>query len=396
MSIEATTVQRERPSTADILAGLQQHFEASAAARRGLCLLGAGLYEKAESMFRRAQQTGWTDGSLPAFLAASLYGQGRAEDAAQAVAPSVVQRDAGTAAQVRHALLLWEAGRPDDAIASLRHSVSKNPERAELHFQLGTLLSSMQDYEEAELRFTQAINLDRRHTEAWVSLAMCCGLRHAPREAVGYLQTAQKQRPNDLRIAMLLAQAAAAVQATGAEVCLQPAMPDEAYVDPAGVAELASVIQSDPDFVDAFLSISVTDLDKRVYAMLLATIELALERQPEHAELHFHCGQVLDRLGRREDAISATERARAIDPTFARALIELGRLYHRTNRRADAMARLEEAIRAGADYADVHLMLGDLYRDEGKTDRAKASYRRALALNDRYEAAEQALAALAV
>jgi tetratricopeptide (TPR) repeat protein len=161
-----------------------------------------------------------------------------------------------------------------------------------------------------------------------------------------------------------------------------------------GIEELSRIIEIDPDFVDAFLSIPAGDLDEQVFAMLLRTLEAALERQPEHAELHYHCGRVLQRLGRNEAAIDENEKAVRIDPMFTRALIELGRLYHQTDRRDDATTRLEQAIEAGAEYADVYYLLGNLYRDKGEITLARSAYRRALDINTGYEEARQALAAL--
>jgi tetratricopeptide (TPR) repeat protein len=105
---------------------------------------------------------------------------------------------------------------------------------------------------------------------------------------------------------------------------------------------------------------------------------------------------VLERLGRREDAITQNEQAVRIDPKFTRALIELGQLYHATDRNEDATSRLEQAVAAGADYADVHFLLGNLYRDCGQLNRARNAYRRALTINERYEAAQEALKALPV
>ena len=172
-------------------------------------------------------------------------------------------------------------------------------------------------------------------------------------------------------------------------------MPD-AHPEPdyAGIEELSHVIGAEPDFVDAFLSIPTGKVDEKVFAMLLETLHTALERQPEHAELHYHCGRVLTRLGHDDAAIDQNERAVSIDPKFTRALIELGKLYSRTDRTADATTRLERAVAAGAEYADVFYLLGNLYRDQGQIGQARTAYRRALKINERYEEAKTALEAL--
>lgn len=374
---------------------IMTRHESAAEIRRGICLLNAGQFDKAAAAFSRAAKYGSTDRSLASYLAACYLGEGRMDAAAECFAEALSQGKTDTAVRVRHALALWSAGKREDALQSLREGIRLDRECAELHFQLGTFLTSMERFDEAELRFTQALTIDRHHVETLVSLALCCALRSEPSEALSYLRRAQDCRPLDARIGMLLAQAATAARYQGSIVPLRARMPDvQPIADARGIAELSRVIEADPDFVDAFLSIPVKAIDKEVFAMLLVTLNQALERQPEHAELHYHCGRVLARLGRRQDAIHENERAVHIDPTFARALIELGRLYRDTDRSADAATRLEQAIAAGAKYADVYFLLGGLYRDQGHVDRARSAFQQALSINNRYEAAQDALAAL--
>lgn len=380
---------------------LKDRFERADRIRRGVCLLNAGQYEQAEATFKRVLDNGSTDPSVASYLAACLLGQGEPEAAAEQFSCIVAEDSSQVAAQIRHALALWSAQKCDEAIHSLREGIRSNPECAELHFQLGTLLASLERYEEAELRFTQALNIDRDHTEALVSYALCCAVRNTPSEALSYLRRAQALNPHDARIGLLLSQTAKAVQHQGLTVRMRAQMPKpDLLVDSRGIEELSRVIEAEPDFVDAFLSLPVGQfathmrVDECIFTLLLKTLEAALERQPEHAELHFHCGRVLDRLGRHQDAINENERAVQIDPTFIRALIELAKLYRKTDRTADAATRLEQAIAAGAEYADVYYLLGNLYRDRGNLARARRAYAQAIVLNERYEAAEKALEAL--
>jgi tetratricopeptide (TPR) repeat protein len=376
---------------------LRKRYEAAGCVRRGICLLNAGKFVDAAEAFDRARQLGSTDRSLPAYIAGGLLGQGDSDAAADQFAQIGRHFPADITNQIRHALCLRSAGRTEEAIEVLRCAVRERPECAELHYQLGTLLAGDERFEEAELRFTQAVSIDREHASALVSLALCCGVRQGPAEALTHLQRAQNLRPHDAHVGWLLAQAAAAVQQQGLCVRMKAAISsDENAADPRGIAELSRIIEAEPDFVDAFLSIPAGQVDDAVFAMLLSTLRVALERQPEHAELHYHCGRVLDRLGRRGDAIDENERAVELDPTFIRALIELGKLYHATDRAADATTRLEQAIRSGAEYADVYFLLGNLYRDQGRVGQAKTAYVHALAINASFEAAQKALAELVV
>jgi len=374
---------------------IKSHFAAARQVGRGVCLLNAGEYDKAREAFLEAETHGSTDRSLPEYLAACLLGTRGPGDAVDVLGESVRSGEDETRTTIRHALALWAAGRREDALTTLRRAVAADAECAELHFQLGTLLTCLDEYEEAELRFTQAVSIDRNHAEALMSLAMCCGVRGEAAEAVVHLQRAQARRPNDARIGLLLAQAAKSARDTGHAVEIRATPSDPRSInEQRGIEELSRVIENEPDFVDAFLSIPPGEVDEGVFAMLLKTLRAALERQPEHAELHYHCGRVLGRLGRHEDAIDANVRAVQLDPRFTRALIELGKLYQRTNRADDAMTRLEQAVDAGAEYADVYYVLGNLYRACGNLTRARSAYRRALDINHYYADASRALASL--
>jgi len=395
ITAQKNEIRSPKLSPAELMERLKSQYEAADQVRRGVCLLNAGRYDEAAAAFSKAEQLGSTDRSLSSYIAGCLVGQERTDEAARQWAQRVGDAPRDSVSRIRHAQALWAAGKAGSAIEALRQAVGDDPECAELHLQLGTMLAATEMFDEAELRFTQALSIDREQAEALTNLALCCGARGAASEAVSHLQRAQARRPHDARIGLLLAEAAKAMQQQGLAVRVRASIADgEAGVDRPGIEELSRLIEGDPDFVDAFLSIPAGEVDGRVFAMLLSTLEVALERQPEHAELHFHCGRVLDRLGRRDDAIGANERAVEINPTFIRALIELGKLYRDTDRTEDATTRLEQAIVAGAEYADVYYLLGNLYRDQGQVSRARSAYRRALAINNRYEAAQQALAAL--
>jgi len=393
MSVAQTTgAEAIAQRRAELVERVRSQFEAKDLVRRAVDRFHAGRFDEALSLFQDALARGADGTTLTDYLADCHVFAGHYSDAAQALDRKAASKHRTVGDAVRHAYVLSAGGRTERAIDTLRGAVRRNSESAELHFHLGTLLSEIGEVEEAELRFAQVLSIDAGHVDAMVSLGLCYGVRQDIASAFTWLQRAQARRPGDARIGIMLTQAAKALYQKTAASGLSPILRtyDEA-AQAADIEELARVIEADPDFVDAFLALSNTKVNEEVFAVLLRTLETALERQPEHAELHYHCGRVLDRLGRCDAAIIENERAVAIDPMFTRALIELGRLYRRTNRTTDAASRLEAAIMTGADYADVHFLLGKLYCDLGAIEKARRSFRRALSLNDRYEAAREAL-----
>ena len=386
-----------RPSSrrAELEKLLQAYFVGQRHLRRGICYLNAGQFDRATEEFTKASTANPNSAELPRYLSAALVGAERFNEARRVLEKKTTGIGATPADIIRQAMLHWRTGQPNDAVGMLRQGVAQFPDNAEIQFQLGTLLADQDEPEEAELRFTQAIAIDKGHAEALVSLAMCHGMRQDAAGAVALLERAQRLRPTSARIALLLSMAAQAKCAQGSTVNVRADMPDEPVVSDEGVQELSRLIEADPDFADAFLALNIAEVDETVYAMLARTIQLAIARNPRQADLHYQCGRVLERLGRAQEAIEATERAVNINPRYVQALIQLARLYQKTDRRACATTRLEQTILLGAEYADTYYLLGNLYRDSGQLERARWAYEHALRINSSFEAAREALASLA-
>jgi len=380
------------PPGETLVARVRHRAETNDMIRRAIILFNAGTWDRALSLFQAAQARGADGVPLARFLADCYCAIRRPAAAAAALSatdPTSV-RD-----RLQLVSCLSESGHHRLAFSAMREAVARDPECAPYHFHLGTMLAERGDYDEAELRFTQVLSIDRDHVEAIVQLALCCGAGGRLDDAFGLLQRAQAHRPGDGRIGVMLTQCAKVLAARGVGAQFRPTL--RAFDEPSTTADidrLSRLIADDPDFIDALLSVGDTAGDEGVLPLLLATLRLALEREPEYAELHYHLGCVLARLGQPESAIAANERAIALDATLTGALIELGQLYQKTDQHDYAIARLEQAVRAGADYADVHFQLGGLYRDQGRDAKARHEFGRALRLNDGYTAAEEALETL--
>jgi tetratricopeptide (TPR) repeat protein len=253
------------------------------------------------------------------------------------------------------------------------------------------MLAAEDDRTEAEKLFERAISLNPSHAGAYERLAQCGSADNRHERAVQFLERAHQLDPSNLRVTWQLA---LATQSTGGE--FRPAIktPAARPIDAAAIERLGEAIVAEPDFVQAFLSLPVTEADGEVFSALAATLESALRQHSEFADLHYHCGMVYRRLGRDKDAIQHAEQAVQLNPRYVGALVLLAQLYSQTDRCADAMQRLEQALQAGGDYPDVHYLLGRMSQTTGQFARARQAYERALDLNKHYSAAREALAAL--
>lgn len=380
----------EASSPIRALMRLQNLYRARDLVRRGVCLMNAGQIDAAERCLREAMTLAPRERSPVGCLVAA-YREERPEPTEAASGAH-----ARTSARVRLAWLLHHHGRGTDALQTLREGIAESPEDAELQHQLGVMLASREEYEEAEIRFTQAVTLDRDRVESWVNLAMCQGASGRSADAVRSLQRAQRIHRHDARIALLLAQAFQAARAQGAAVRMTPAYP-VGDVEPDGeeIETLTGIVERDAEFVDALLSLPASSADERIDALLMTALREALKRRPDHADLHYHLSRVLSRLGRNDEAITEGEHAVALDSRHTRALIDLARWYRSAHRWEEAVDRLERVVRAGFEYPDVYRDLGELHRERGRALQARSAYRRALALKPDDAESLAGLAALA-
>ena len=110
----------------------------------------------------------------------------------------------------------------------------------------------------------------------------------------------------------------------------------------------------------------------------LALVQRAVTLRPDAAVCRNNLGQVLERLGREEEAAHCYEAAIALDPRYAEAHNNLGYLRARQDRLTDAEALYLKAIALDPNYALAYLNLGILY------DLYLGDSKRALELYDRY------------
>lgn len=362
--------------------------------------LGARLFERrrfadAARHFEAAARLNPAGGGVARFLASCYAGTGRLDRATETLEALLRDHPEDGDARISLSLALWKQGRPGEARATLEEGVRRRPLDAEIHYHLGVMLAAADEFDQARTLLEKAVVLDPMHALGWERLAQCCSVEGRAEEAVAHLERAHQADPSHARIAWQLSLVAADSVVRGAG--RSPALVSSGAVpaEEAAIVRLSEAITAEPDFVEAFLSLPSTEVDRDIFSVLASAIEQALEHHPEFADLHYHCGEVCRRLGRQAEAIAHVEKAVSLNPRYVSALIRLARLYGETDRWREGMKRLEQAIDAGGDYPDVHFMMGRLAQRDGQADRARQAYRRALDLNDGYEAARDALHALA-
>jgi len=361
----------------------------------GVTELKAGRHAVAARHFNTARTINPDSANLSRYLAACHAGAGRFDLAAAEIerTPQTDPDDKTQPIRLAHALAC--DGRLPRAIETLVEVIDAEPTRVDVRLQLGLIYAAAEEFEDAICVLQEAAELAPLLPDVRQHLGLALAAVGDHSEATEHLAVAQKLRPHDAYLGLLLTLAVDAARSTCLKLAIDPATGRLDAVDDRSLEVLGELIAQEPDFVESFLRLPASDVDAEVFAMLAAIFERALEHRPEFADLHYHCSRVYQRLGRSVEAIGKAGEALRINPRYVQALIQLGRLHAEADDAEQALERLAQAVECGGDYPDVHCLIGELCRRQGDFAGAREAFRKALHLNKDYDRAREALEAVA-
>jgi len=126
----------------------------------------------------------------------------------------------------------------------------------------------------------------------------------------------------------------------------------------------------------------------------LATLELAITREPDNASLHSYYGLLCFQSGRNEAAVEALQRAIDVDPYLTDAHNVLGTVYLELGEATLAEQQFRIALEDPAypTPEKVYLNLGLLFDSQGRDEEAIVSFRQSVGIAPRYHKAHFHLA----
>jgi cellulose synthase operon protein C len=153
---------------------------------------------------------------------------------------------------------------------------------------------------------------------------------------------------------------------------------------PAKQAGLAGWATKTPADTESGRLLADTFLRERNYASAEATLRTILDLAPGDVENMLALERALVAQNKFADAIAILERAVLADPKRARELYQRMAQYALSNfKDEDAIKYAARAVELNPDDAEGHRRLGDMYRGRQDPARAIASYKVAIAKNDR-------------
>lgn len=108
--------------------------------------------------------------------------------------------------------------------------------------------------------------------------------------------------------------------------------------------------------------------------------KLALAQSPKDGSTHYYYGQMLDYLGRHQEAERHLFEAARLEPATMQSLIGIGQHYVVTRQYDLAEAQLKHAMAVDSTYANSYRTLGSVYLMQRKYAEAQSAYARGAAL----------------
>jgi predicted O-linked N-acetylglucosamine transferase (SPINDLY family) len=262
-----------------------------------------------------------------AFLA-----DGRFEDALAPLRLALSLGDAQPATMLNLAIAEDRAGGRDHARRLMRAVTARLPDWDEPLLRLAESFRATGDHAEAEAAYRQVLELNPQRTEALIALGGLLLMRGRPEEARDLLLRCCGVTPDNAEAWNTLGLAC--------KVMGDPRTALTAFVRAQTLAPTVAAYW----FNGADVSLDAGEADAE-----LARLAVACEHYPLNPAVHIGLGMLLDRLGRRAEAIDALEAATELAPDSRGPLTLLAAVLARTSRtkQAEAVLRRLSALDPG-------------------------------------------------
>ena len=154
-------------------------------------------------------------------------------------------------------------------------------------------------------------------------------------------------------------------------------------------AACRTILERDPKHLGGLHMLGVLAQSRGAHDDAAARFRSVIALKPDIAAVHYGLGRALAEAGWIEDAVTAFERARALDaaqnaagpqPDYARTYLNLGNLAMERGQLAEAAGLYQRALSLKPDFADAHNNLGAALLAQSKSGEASARFVRALEL----------------
>jgi protein O-GlcNAc transferase len=327
-----------------------------------------------------------------------------------------------------YARALAATGQLRPAIAKMKEALAHDPHSPDLQNDLGTLYAQLEDWANAKLAFSAAIEARPDFAVAHLRLGLTLQALHQP-GALDELARANQLAPRDPIVALELGKALAsggqdeqALPVLRQALELDPASTSAAYqlglvlerldrpqdaipllqkaadANPSNAEALTNLgmalclaqrakdavpilqraVTLEPENVTAHQNLAVADIQLSQLDDAIVQLRAALKLSPDASQLHYNLGYALKTQDDAADAIPELETAEKLDPAAPEAPYLLGILYLQAGRYRDAERELSASLKLRPENGDGWATLGSVYNKLDKLPEAVAALKEAV------------------
>lgn len=281
----------------------------------------------------------------------------------------------------QHGLILERQGRLSEAVSHLQIAIEQNPNQAQFYNGLGRLYLNQADWAGAKRALEKGLSLDGSNLRIHFHLGRVHYELNQAQEAEKHFAEAIKLDPHfadahDWLGLTYLLQAAAPV---GSGLPLDRPRVEEA------LKEMVQAIELDPENALYHLHAARASEVTKDFDRMAAHLEKAIALDAKLAEAHQRLGDLYAMRGDLENAEQGYRRALALNPGQAEAHHALGQVLINLGRYADAEQSLEAAVRLEPGNAQFHYSLGTALLRLGEQRPGQEEMARYQALRERHK-----------
>jgi len=243
---------------------------------------------------------------------------------------------------VRLGDLYSQLGDDHQAVGVYERALEIHPEYLEAAVKLGTQHLRMGRYYEAAGKFNQGVEINDRLIGAYVGLGVAQLLNEPDKP--------EKARETfDLAAALMSNTRLLFAEMNRLQLKIAQTSPRDHKL-----YDLSSALPPDPQDQEDMIHIQMERYRSK------------LRQSPNHANIRYHYGLLLQTMGQPKEAIDHFQQALQINPSFFKAQIKLGLALREQNRLKKAEQQLREAFDLKHEYIDLHYKLSLMYCDKIK------------------------------
>jgi predicted TPR repeat methyltransferase len=220
-------------------------------------------------------------------------------------------------------------------------------------------LIDARDFQGAELRLREALQLAPGHANVLTNLSLVLLQQDRPGDAREYARQAIAASPKNIEALLVLAGSCVRIERFAEAL--------DAY---------DKVISLDPTVAEAYNNRGLVLEKLGRLADALESFERAIKLDPGFSAAHVNRGNTLEDP---DQALAAYEKALTLDPDLALAWLGRGNVFCEFKRSDEGLANYDKALALNVDLAEAWLGRGNALRDLKRHDEALAAFDQALA-----------------